>query len=105
MPKQRRSFGGTEKMAILRAHLIDRVPISELCDKHDMQPTLFYHWQKKLFEQGAAVFDQPRGKSSRQQAAEVRKVEALEAKIREKNEVVAELLGEHVALKKKLGQL
>ena len=89
-------------MAILRAHLIDRVPISELCDKHDMQPTLFYHWQKKLFEQGAAVFDQPRGKSSRQQAAEVRKVEALEAKIREKNEVVAELLGEHVALKKNL---
>ena len=105
MPKPRRSFGGAEKMAILREHLIDRVPISEVCDKHGLQPTVFYHWQKKLFEQGATVFDQPRGKSSRQQAAEARKVEALEAKIREKNEVVAELLGEHVALKKTLGQL
>jgi len=104
MPKQRRSFSGADKMAILREHLIEKVPISEVCEKHGLQPTMFYVWQKKLFEEGAAVFDQPRRKSSRQQAAEARKVEALEAKVREKNEVLAELMGEHVALKKTLGQ-
>ena len=105
MPKQRRNFSGTEKIAILREHLIGKVPISEVCDKHGLQPTMFYQWQKKLFEDGAAVFDQPRRKSSRQQAAEARKVEALEAKVREKNEVMAELMGEHVALKKTLGEI
>jgi hypothetical protein len=31
-------------------------------------------------------------------------VEKLEAKLREKNEVIAELLEEHVALKKGLGE-
>lgn len=105
MPKQRRNFSGTEKMAILREHLIEKVPISEVCDKHGLPPTMFYQWQKKLFEDGAAVFEQPRRQSSRQQAAEVRKIEWLEAKVREKNEVMAELMGEHVALKKTLGEL
>jgi len=42
---------------------------------------------------------------SNAEAAEARKVEALEAKVREKNEVMAELMGEHVALKKTLGEI
>lgn len=92
-------------MAILREHLIENVPISEVCEKHGIQPTLFYTWQKKLFEEGAAVFEQPRAKSSRQQAAEQRKINALEAKIRNKDEVLAELMSEHVALKKSLGEI
>jgi len=105
MPRERRSFTGAEKIAILREHLIEGVPISEVCDKHGVQPTLFYAWQKKLFEDGSVVFEQPRAKSSRRQAAEQRKIEALEAKVVEKNEVLAELMSEHVALKKSLGQI
>ena len=105
MPKQRRNFSGAQKMAILRQHLIEKVPISEVCDKHGLQPTVFYQWQRKLFEDGAAVFDQPRRKSPRQQSAEARRIAALEAKMLEKNEVLAELMGEHVALKKSLGEL
>jgi len=105
MPRERRNFSGTEKVAILREHLIEKVPISEVCEKHGLQPTVFYGWQKKLFEDGAVVFEQPRAKSPRQVAAEQRKIEALEAKIRNKDEVLAELLGEHVALKKSLGEI
>ncbi len=104
MPKQRRNFSGTEKMVILREHLIEKVTVSEVCDKHGLQPTMFYQWQKKLFENGAAVFGQPQRKS-RQEAAEARRIAALEAKIQEKNEVLAELMGEHVALKKTLGKI
>jgi cell fate (sporulation/competence/biofilm development) regulator YlbF (YheA/YmcA/DUF963 family) len=55
-----------------------------------------------LFENGAAAFETKRS-SSRETDAQVRKIEALEAKLKQKNEVVAELLEEHVALKKKLG--
>ena len=105
MPKQRRNFSGAEKMAILREHLIEKVPVSEVCEKHGVQPTLFYTWQKKLFEEGAAVFEQPRAKSPRRQAAEQRKIDALEAKIRNKDEVLAELMSEHIALKKSLGEI
>jgi len=105
MGKQRRNFSGTEKMAILRAHLIEKVPVSELSDKHGIQPTMFYLWQKKLFENGASVFDRPAKRSPRQKAAEAARIEKLEAKVQEKNEVLAELMGEHVALKKSLGEI
>ncbi|MBE7455121.1 MAG: transposase [Planctomycetia bacterium] len=105
MPKERRSFTGAEKMAILREHLIEKAPISEVCEKHGLQPTVFYGWQKKLFEEGAVVFGQPRAKSGRQEAAEQRRIAFLEAKLRNKDEVMAELLGEHVALKKSLGEI
>ena len=100
MPKERRNFTGAEKMAILREHLIERVPISEVCEKHGLQPTVFYGWQNKLFEEGAVVFEQPRVKSGRQEAAEQRRIAFLEVKLRNKDEVMAELLSEHVALKK-----
>ena len=104
MANSRRRFSGSEKMAILREHLIDKGPVSEVGDKHGVQPTMFYAWQKKLFEEGALVFE-PSRSTSRVASGEGRKIESLEAKIRQKNEVWAELMGEHVALKKTLGQL
>jgi len=102
MPESRRHFSGAQKLAVLREHLIERVALSEVCRKHDIQPTLFYLWQKKLFEDGASVFDS-KGANTRQQAAEEKKLAAIEGKLQQKNEVLAELMGEHVALKKKLG--
>ena len=104
MPMQRRNFTGPEKLAILREHLIDKVPISDVCQKHDIQPTLFYLWQKKLFEEGAVVFES-KAQNGRQQAEDEREIQGLQAKLQQKNEVLAELMGEHVALKKSLGQI
>jgi len=42
MKRIRRHFSGTEKVAILRRHLLDSVPISDLCTEYDLQPTVFY---------------------------------------------------------------
>jgi transposase-like protein len=105
MPRERRNFTAAEKMAILREHFVEKLPISQVCSKHGIQPTLFYLWQKKLFEEGGAVFERSPAKAPRQLAAEQRRIEALEAKIRTKDEVLAELMGEHVALKKSLGEI
>ena len=105
--KQRRHFTGQEKMAILRRHLVERAPVSQLCDEYRLQPTLFYRWQKDLFENGAAVFDASgrNASASRGEDAAAKRIAALEAKLRNKNEVVAELLEEHIQLKKELGVL
>ncbi|NOT00928.1 MAG: transposase [Phycisphaerales bacterium] len=59
--KQRRHFTGREKVAILRRHLVEGVAVSDLCEEHGIHPTLLYRWQKDWFEQGAVVFDAPRG--------------------------------------------
>lgn len=42
-----------QKIAVLREHLIEKVPVSEICDKHDISLVNFYKWQKQLFENGA----------------------------------------------------
>ena len=103
MRKPRKNYTPVEKVAILRRHLIDRVAVSDLCDEHQLSPTLFYLWQKQLFENGATAFDR-KTKASGPTPAE-RQVEALRAKLVTKNEVIAELMEENVSLKKLDGAL
>jgi transposase len=104
MSKQRRHFAGTEKVAILKRHLIDRVPISDLCDEYDLYPTQFYAWLKEFFESGHTVFDNGR-KSKAVEDAKDQKIEKLEAKLQRKDAVLAELMEEHIHLKKELGEI
>ena len=103
MSRQRKNYTPEEKVAILKRHLVEKVPVSDLCDELGLNPTVFYGWQKQLFENGTAVF-QRKGKRHRS-TPEARKIEKLEAKLVQKNEVLAELMEEHVQLKKELGEL
>ncbi len=48
MKNGRRKFTGEEKMAILRRQLVEKVPVSDVCYKVGIHPTLFYRWQKEL---------------------------------------------------------
>jgi transposase-like protein len=100
--KPRKHYTGEEKVAILRRHLLEQEPVSKLCDEMGLQPTVFYRWQKEFFENGAAAF-QTKGRIDQQ--AEKERIEFLEKKIQRKDEVLAELMGEYVALKKELGEL
>jgi transposase-like protein len=104
MNKQRRHFAGTEKVAILKRHLLEKVPVSQLCDEFNIAPTQFYRWLKEFFENGHAAFDNGR-KTKAVTDANERKIEQLEAKMQRKNEVLAELMEEHTKLKKELGEL
>jgi transposase-like protein len=59
--KSRKSYTPSEKVAILRRHLIDHVPISDICDKYQLPPSIFYAWQKLFFENGASAFERKSG--------------------------------------------
>ena len=100
MKKQRKHYPPEEKVAILRRHLLEKEPISKLCDEVGLQPTVFYRWQKEFFENGAAAFEQ---NARPNHSAEQERIAYLEKKIQTKDEVLAELMAEHVALKKTLG--
>ena len=56
-PKTRERFTSQEKVGILRLHLLERTPVSDLCDVHGIHITLFYRWQKEFFENAAAAFE------------------------------------------------
>ena len=102
MKKQRKHYTAEEKVAILRRHLLEGVAVSALCDELGLQPTVFYRLQKELFENGAAAFQNHKGSHHQ---AEQERIEFLEKKIQRKDQVLAELMGEHIALKKELGEL
>src|SRR5436309_14089691 len=102
MKKQRKHYTPEEKVTILRRHLLEKEPISKLCDELGLQPTVFYRWQKEFFENGAAAFEQ---KARPSHSAEQERIEYLEKKIQTKDEVLAELMAEHIALKKSFGGL
>ncbi len=102
--RQRRHFTDEQKVAIVKRHLIDKESVSDLCDEFKILPTQFYQWQKQLFEHGASAFRR-QGQAKRSADAKDRKIAQLEAKLAQKNEVVAEILEDHVKLKKELGDL
>src|SRR5580704_12682035 len=102
--KQRRHFGGPEKVAVLKRHLLEKVPISDLCDELDLYPNQIYGWLKDFFENGHLAFESDR-KSKSVENAKDRKIEQLEAKVARKNEVMAELMEAHTELKKSLGEI
>jgi transposase-like protein len=103
---KRKQLAPEEKVAIVRRHLIENVPVSDLCDELGIHPNQYYKWQKQLFENAGYAFERRPNKANekRRQNAADRKIEQLEKKLQDRNEVVAELMQEHVQLKKELGE-
>ena len=91
--KPRKHYTPQEKVAILREHLLEGQPISEVCERHQIQPTAFYGWQKQFFENGAAALER---RSTRAAEARDRQIAALHDKLAKKNEVIAELMEENL---------
>src|SRR4051794_21606409 len=103
MSKPRRHYTAQDKVAILRQHLLEKVPISDLCDKHGIHATQFYRWQKEFFENGTAAFEKTVKTDKVVPDAKDRQIADLEDKLRRKHETLSEVMEEHVRLKKALG--
>ncbi|MEJ5378102.1 MAG: transposase [bacterium] len=97
---QRKNYTPEEKVLILKRHLLEKVSVSDLCDQYGLHPTVFNRWMKEFFENGALAFRKDKGTEAVRLAKELAK---LEGKLAQKNEVLAELMEEHVKLKKFLG--
>jgi transposase len=102
--RQRRYFADSEKVTILKRHLIDKVPVSDLCDELDIYPNQFYDWLKKFFENGHLAFANGRKAKAVEDAQQAR-IQQLEAKLTRKNEVMAELMEALTEEKKRNGEL
>ena len=99
----RRNFTPSQKVEILKLHLLEKVPVSEVCRNHHLQPTVFYRWQQQFFENGAKAFEITPVKPKPEPLKA--KIAQLEEKLLRKNEVVSELMEVHLGLKKQLGEL
>lgn len=100
--KKRRQWTSAEKVKLLKRHLLERVPVSKVCEEADVAPSLFHRWQEQLFHHAALALEADRAAARR---PEQQQIDKLEDKIRRKDEVLAELMAEHIALKKECGEL
>jgi transposase-like protein len=100
--RPRRHFSPEQKAAIVFRHLVGKVPVSQICNESELQPSVFYHWLKQFEAHAHTAFAVP-GRSSRERELE-EKVAALEARLARKDAVIAEVSEQYVTLKKTLGE-
>ncbi len=101
MSKKRKNYSPEEKVRLLKEHLVNGIAVSQICEENQLQPTVFYRWQRQFFEQGAAAFKKDQNK---ERARLEKKIASLEEKVAKKNEVLGELMEAHIDLKKNLGE-
>ncbi len=111
MSRKRRTHRTPEqKASLLREHHLEKKPVSDVCEAADVQPSLFYYWQRQLFENAPSVFEGDKRQTSREKTLEAEnallkaKLADREATITRKDGVIAEISGESVALKKARGE-
>jgi len=105
MTTQRRHFTTDQKAAILKRYLVDKVPMSDLCDEYGIKPNQIYTWQKMLFDNAEAAFHPVAKREARRLTAQEEKIARLENKLQQKNEVISELMEENIRAKKSIGEL
>ena len=107
MSKQkRRKHTSDQKVAILQRHLVDKVPVSDLCNEYKLQPSVFYGWLKQAMANlGAAMGPMEPNGAARREKELVAENEQLKAKLVKKDSVIAKISEEYVQLKKDLGDL
>lgn len=96
-----RQIAAVKKVEMLREHLENHVPLSELAEKHHVNVNSIMNWKKKLFESAVDVFSQKAERTTRDQQTEL---ERLEQELQAKDAIIVELAHENITLKKRNGE-
>ena len=92
-----------KKVEMLREHLKNKIPVTEICSKYGITPAMFYRWEKELFEGAIETFS--KSNSKKQNHSKSAGEKKLEEKITKQQEVIGWLTEENLKLKKILGKL
>ena len=103
MRQSRRHLSASQKAQIVRRHLSVKEPVSKLADDFGVQPSQIHTWVKQVLDQPERALERPTGRPPRTEQLQAKLLEKLQTKLVKKNEVIAELIQEHVQLKKNLG--
>ena len=106
MKNQRRHWSADDKIRLLRLHLIEKQPIARICEQASLSPAQFYAWQQQLFTNGSAALASPPALDDHHELPDPnqtqQRLDQLHAALRQKDEVIAALLTELIALKKRV---
>jgi transposase len=93
----KKRFTAEEKVKILREHLTNKVSISDLAEKHGLQPSAISNWKKTLFEGAVSTFN----KTQTADKEKDKKIEKLEQTLQKRDTLIANIVEDNVDLRKK----
>jgi transposase-like protein len=103
---KRRHFTPEQKAQVVRRHLSGKEPVSALAEELGVQPSQIHAWVNQVLAQAEKAFEKSAHNGrERTEKAKDQKIEQLQAKITQKNEVIAELMDANVLAKKANGEL
>ena len=102
--RTRRRFTPQQKAEIVRRHLAGKEAVSALAEEFGVQPSQIHGWVNQVLAQAEAAFQRTAG-AGRGERRKAERIAQLEAKLVQKNEVIAELMEENVRAKKASGEL
>ena len=104
MSNVRKQLSAEQRAQIVRRHVADKVPVSDLADEFGVQPSQIHQWVRQVLDQAENAFNRV-GRPFKGEMTKSRQVQRLEAKLAQKNEVIAELMEENIRAKKANGEL
>jgi len=102
--RSRRHLMTEQNVAVLQRRLVDKVPVSTLCEENELQRSVFDQWLRHALGSIGAALGPPVWEApSKRETALAAKSKEVEAKLARKDNVIAEVTTELVKTKKSFG--
>lgn len=93
-------FTAEQKVMILREHLDNHIPVSELSEKYGINPNSIYQWKKTLFESAVDTLSGKHKKSKGFSVKDKKKIDELETILRKRESLITEIVEDNMKLRK-----
>lgn len=101
--KTKKHYTSEEKTKILREHLENHLPISDLAEKYNLHPNAIYLWKKQMYEQAPESLSKSKKSSEKQLGKAEKRIKELEELLSMRETLIAELVADNIELKKNDG--
>jgi len=103
MSNKKKQFYSPElKLELLKAHLVDKKNVTDLCQSHGIKPSLFYLWQQELFKDAHRLFGPQ--EHTKIIGRYKKSIIELESALAQKDRIIAEVMQDYLSLKKGFGE-
>jgi transposase-like protein len=97
---KKKHYSQSEKTMILREHIEEHVPISEIAEKYGIHINSIYTWKKNMYEVASGNANKQQTRNERKQSKLLDEIDELKARLAQRESLIAELVEDNIKIKK-----